>query len=52
MNIFRTTKVDEACSFAGWQLEPRCVTPKQSGIPTSPWDGVIRSYTTPNILSI
>jgi hypothetical protein len=57
MKIFSILKEDEEyskinCPLGGMRLEPRPVSPHQSGVTTSPLDGDIGSYTTPNIFSI
>jgi hypothetical protein len=50
MKIFRSSKVEEGsfyitCPFAGWQLEPRAVSPNQSGVTTSPMNEVTFNHT-------
>jgi hypothetical protein len=45
MNIFSILKKDEDYSqikypLIGWRLEPRVVSLRKSGVPTSPMDGV------------
>jgi hypothetical protein len=57
MKIFSILKKDEEyseihCPLAKWSLEPMGGPPKQSGVPTSPLDGVILSYTALNIFII
>jgi hypothetical protein len=46
MNIFSILKIDDENSLMqyplhGWRLDPRAVSPNQSGVTTAPIDGVL-----------